>query len=146
MAFFSLSFAQERRQRENELKREAFDRDHKLPEVQPSSRLKIERGGRMGKLLKYDVACFLISLLVLLLLNSKTLFWKSGSSRVTPYRHFQEDIFWCKVLYSLLSFPFSFFTIQPLQQVLTHAAPTGFNAQGACVPFCMAKPIESVQP
>lgn len=153
VAFFCLTFAQERRQRENELKREAYDRQQQEKDGNPdlnakaSTRLKIEvRGGRISSLLKYDVACFIISLFVLLLLNSKTLMGTRGAYEVTAYRHFQEDIFWCKVLYSLFSFPFLIFTIQPLQQVLTHAAPTGFNENGACVPFCLAEPAEPGEP
>ncbi|CAE7033589.1 unnamed protein product [Symbiodinium sp. CCMP2456] len=91
------------------------------------------RGGRLAMLLRYDVSCFALSLFVLFLLTLSTM--ELQDREVTPLRHLQENIFWCKVLYSLLSMPFSLFTIQPLQQVLTHAAPTGFNALGACVPF-----------
>ncbi|CAE7223235.1 unnamed protein product [Symbiodinium sp. CCMP2592] len=91
------------------------------------------RGGRLAMLLRYDVSCFALSLFVLFLLTLSTM--ELREREVTPLRHLQENIFWCKVLYSLLSMPFSLFTIQPLQQVLTHAAPTGFNSLGACVPF-----------
>ena len=101
----------------------------------------------MSSLLNYDVACFAFSLLVLLVLTGGHLMMSKEDHQVTAYRHFQEDIFWCKVLYSLLSMPFALFTIQPLQQVLTHAAPTGFNDFGECVPFRMAeKAIGSVGP
>ncbi|CAE7872681.1 unnamed protein product [Symbiodinium microadriaticum] len=96
------------------------------------------RGGRLAMLLRYDVSCFALSLFVLFLLTLSTM--ELQDREVTPLRHLQENIFWCKVLYSLLSMPFSLFTIQPLQQVLTHAAPTGFNALGACVPFNLPEP------
>lgn len=148
IAFSSLPFAQERRQQANERKRAELDRQSVqsgyLPQPKPdSSRLRIERGGRIASLLKYDVGCFLVSLLLLLLLISGNF---TASGQVTAYRHIQEDIFWCKVLYSLLSMPFSIFTIQPLQQVLTHAAPTGFNEFGVCVPFRMAESSEPTEP
>ena len=96
------------------------------------------RGGRLAMLLRYDVTCFALSLLVLLLLTLST--FELKDREVTLWRHLQENIFWCKVFYSLLSMPFFLFTIQPLQQVLTHAAPTGFNALGACVPFHLPEP------
>ena len=141
IAFLNLQFAQEHRQQ----KRLKLQTEKTSPVSEPaeskSQRLKIDRGGRMSSLLNYDVGCFAFSLLVLLVLTGGNLMMRENH-QVTAYRHFQEDIFWCKVLYSLLSMPFALFTIQPLQQVLTHAAPTGFNDFGECVPFRMAdKPV-----
>eukprot|EP00438_Fugacium_kawagutii_P023674 Skav229466 [mRNA] locus=scaffold2591:78436:79209:- [translate_table: standard] len=141
IAFLNLPFAQEHRQQKR-LKLQTVKDGKGSPVSEPaesqSQRLKIDRGGRMSSLLNYDVACFAFSLLVLLVLSIGNLMVRNEDHQVTVYRHVTEDIFWCKVLYSLLSMPFALFTIQPLQQVLTHAAPTGFNDFGECVPFKMA--------
>eukprot|EP00392_Amoebophrya_sp_AT5.2_P000921 g923.t1 len=40
------------------------------------------------------------------------------------------DIFWGKVLYSLLSFPFLLFTVPGLSRLLTHGIPTGYARNG----------------
>merc|ERR1712039_1066366 len=48
---------------------------------------------------------------------------------------FKEDLFWCKVLYGLLSLPFFPFMIPVFLQVLTHCEFTGYNESGACVAF-----------
>lgn len=149
IAFLNLPFAQEHRQQKRlKLQSQKIEKISQVSESESKSqRLKIDRGGRMSSLLNYDVACFAFSLLVLLVLTGGHLMMSKEDHQVTAYRHFQEDIFWCKVLYSLLSMPFALFTIQPLQQVLTHAAPTGFNDFGECVPFRMAeKAIGSVGP
>jgi len=45
-------------------------------------------------------------------------------------------MFWTTVIYSLLSFPFVFFSLPILKKILTHAEPTGFAPNGECVPIC----------
>eukprot|EP00438_Fugacium_kawagutii_P034064 Skav232739 [mRNA] locus=scaffold1843:196585:198021:- [translate_table: standard] len=40
-------------------------------------------------------------------------------------------------LYSLLSFPFMVFQLPVLSGILTHTIPTGYNAQGLCVPYLL---------
>jgi len=135
IAFLALPYSRERRE---EKRVAALGRSRPATGFEPravteSKDGKGGPGGRLAMLLRYDVSCFALSLFVLFLLTWSTM--ELQEREVTPLRHLQENIFWCKVLYSLLSMPFSLFTIQPLQQVLTHAAPTGFNALGACVPF-----------
>eukprot|EP00437_Effrenium_voratum_P027054 CAMPEP_0181413868 /NCGR_PEP_ID=MMETSP1110-20121109/9202_1 /TAXON_ID=174948 /ORGANISM="Symbiodinium sp., Strain CCMP421" /LENGTH=486 /DNA_ID=CAMNT_0023536711 /DNA_START=21 /DNA_END=1478 /DNA_ORIENTATION=+ len=126
VAFLALPFAQEHRQQ----KRESTRRNNAAESCESPKR---KFGGRLANLLRYDVGCFMLSLLVLFTLTAGNLENRETEVHASAYRHFQENIFWCKVLYSLLSMPFSLFTIQPLQQVLTHTAPTGFNEFGACV-------------
>merc|ERR1712070_356154 len=48
---------------------------------------------------------------------------------------FQANVYWCCVLYSLLSMPFAAFNIPAIHTLLIHGDPTGFNANGACVGF-----------
>jgi len=144
IAFLNLPFAQEHRQQKRLKLQSGPQISEPTPAEANSQRLRIDRGGRMSSLLNYDVACFAFSLLVLVVLSGGNFLLRKEDS-VSAYRHFLENIFWCKVLYSLLSMPFALFTIQPLQQVLTHAAPTGFNDFGECVPFRMAdKPVGSL--
>ncbi|CAE7761811.1 unnamed protein product [Symbiodinium pilosum] len=143
IAFLALPYAREQRAaalakgRSQAPSRVGIDPDRD-PSAGATDTEKGGQGGRLASLLKYDVTCFAISLLVLVVLTLSS--YELPDRHVTLWRHLLENIFWCKVLYSLLSMPFSLFTIQPLQQVLTHAAPTGFNAQGACVPFSLPEP------
>ena len=54
-------------------------------------------------------------------------------------------LFWCRVVYSLTTMPFFVFTLPGLNKILTHAAPTGFNALGQCVPFQVPSPKSEVK-
>eukprot|EP00928_Gymnodinium_smaydae_P023097 TRINITY_DN1918_c2_g1_i1.p1 TRINITY_DN1918_c2_g1~~TRINITY_DN1918_c2_g1_i1.p1 ORF type:complete len:1123 (+),score=256.59 TRINITY_DN1918_c2_g1_i1:88-3456(+) len=93
-------------------------------------------GGRLAKLLWYDMKCLVFSLLVLALLSISNIGYdvvKVGYLMDIP--QFRSNTYWCTVLYSILSFPFAVFMIPGLQNVLTHSNPTGFNEQGACVAF-----------
>jgi len=127
IAFLALPYSREHRE---ERQKAALGRRRLTRSLSQGQK---DQGGRLATLLGYDVSCFALSLLALVLLTWSS--YRQTDREVSLYRHLQENIFWCKVLYSLLSMPFSIFTIQPLQQVLTHAAPTGFNSLGACVPF-----------
>jgi len=100
------------------------------------------KGGRLRHLLRYDVKCFIFSLLVLLLLTGWT--WSRELEHTKQHGfyawlrdspQFKEDFFWCKVLYGLLSLPFLPFMIPLLLQILTHCEFTGYNEKGACVEF-----------
>merc|ERR1712039_436190 len=46
-------------------------------------------------------------------------------------------IYWARVVYALLSLPFLFFWLPGLQGVLTHTRMTGYNQNGACVPYTL---------
>jgi hypothetical protein len=99
----------------------------------------LSKGGRLAKLLWYDVKCFVLTLAVLVLVAVVT--WREGfdgkgfSLWVLNSAHFKEDLFWCKVLYGILSLPFLPFSISFLCKVLTHCEYTGYNEHGACVAF-----------
>lgn len=107
-------------------------------------------GGRMRQLLVYDVRCFAISMAILTALTLATCNVDFLSSR--RFHDFLKDpqlranIYWCKVLYSLSSFPFTFFTIPVFLQVLTHTTPTGFNENGACVQFALPQGKTAAKP
>ncbi|CAK0846808.1 unnamed protein product [Prorocentrum cordatum] len=94
-------------------------------------------GGRLRKLLFYDVKCFVASFLVLLLLTACLCaghFEQGGSLRsLRTDPQFCANVFWCCVMYSLMSLPFVAFSIPGWQAVLVHSDPTGFNGHGACV-------------
>ncbi|CAE8640033.1 unnamed protein product, partial [Polarella glacialis] len=102
-------------------------------------------GGRLRHLLFYDMKCFAVSLLALFLLTAATcddVRLESGVvqqfSQLIGQRQFRENVFWCTVIYSLLSLPFTAFAIPGLQTILTHSDPTGYNRQGACVVWRLA--------
>lgn len=86
-------------------------------------------GGRMWNLLFYDIKCFVVSLMVLILFTALT----CGGDGWFSSPQFRANLYWCKVLYSVTSLPFGFFTIPFFQLVLTHSTRTGFNEHGACV-------------
>merc|ERR1712113_109754 len=46
-------------------------------------------------------------------------------------------IYWARIVYALLSFPFIFFWIPGLQGILTHTRTTGYNRNGICVPYTL---------
>lgn len=116
------------------------------------------RGGRIRRLLCYDIFCFLLScafLAFLLWINAAHL--RPGEK--VPHRHAGvEDlsknvttgfghvaVFWTRVFYSMLSVPFFFFSIPGLNSILTHTTPTGYNRNGRCVP-CILRPMPSEEP
>lgn len=45
----------------------------------------------------------------------------------------RATIYWCRILYALLSLPYVIFTIPLFDVALTHARPTGYDPHGACV-------------
>ncbi|CAK0911082.1 unnamed protein product [Prorocentrum cordatum] len=97
------------------------------------------KGGQLGRLLWYDVRCFALSLAVLAVVAVVT--WRLEYEQqdflhwVLRSAHFREDLFWCKVLYGILSLPFLPFSVSFLLKVLTHCEYTGYNEHGGCVAF-----------
>mmetsp|Transcript_51060 Transcript_51060/g.163412 ORF Transcript_51060/g.163412 Transcript_51060/m.163412 type:complete len:939 (-) Transcript_51060:118-2934(-) len=96
-------------------------------------------GGRLRHLLFYDMKCFAASFMLLGLLTGVTCadhFWGGNSTQsLFADPQFCANVFWCCVLYSILSLPFASFAIPGWQAVLTHSDPTGYNRFGACVAF-----------
>lgn len=91
------------------------------------------KGGRLLRLLWWDLGCFSFCCCGLAALQYVT---KAELDSKT----FRANIFWCRVMYSLTAFPFFFFAIPGLRQVLTHAEPTGFSRNGRCVPLIIGSP------
>eukprot|EP00929_Paragymnodinium_shiwhaense_P058186 TRINITY_DN29138_c0_g1_i2.p1 TRINITY_DN29138_c0_g1~~TRINITY_DN29138_c0_g1_i2.p1 ORF type:complete len:795 (-),score=140.13 TRINITY_DN29138_c0_g1_i2:153-2537(-) len=85
------------------------------------------RGGRLRRLLRYDVCCFIASFLVVAAMHI-------GAPELTQ-NDLRAALYWCRVVYALLSLPFSLFVLPVFQQLLTHCIVTGFNEHGACVEF-----------
>lgn len=52
--------------------------------------------------------------------------------------HFRAVLYWCRVLYGLLSAPFLVFLAPVVPRLLTHARPTAYNLAGDTVPFVAA--------
>eukprot|EP00929_Paragymnodinium_shiwhaense_P106397 TRINITY_DN71737_c0_g1_i1.p1 TRINITY_DN71737_c0_g1~~TRINITY_DN71737_c0_g1_i1.p1 ORF type:complete len:876 (+),score=221.20 TRINITY_DN71737_c0_g1_i1:120-2747(+) len=98
---------------------------------------KAARGGRLGRLLWYDMACFLTTVLVFLSLSAAT--WGVGLwddlslLQVALDWRFGANLFWARVFYSFTTLPFVVFYLPIVAKVLTHAEPTGYNELGLCV-------------
>eukprot|EP00929_Paragymnodinium_shiwhaense_P076453 TRINITY_DN39314_c0_g1_i1.p1 TRINITY_DN39314_c0_g1~~TRINITY_DN39314_c0_g1_i1.p1 ORF type:complete len:335 (+),score=45.84 TRINITY_DN39314_c0_g1_i1:158-1162(+) len=105
-----------------------------------------ERGGRLARLLTWDLACFALSLC---LLACMTYLGTSETHSTSTPQHsayleymegswqFRTSVFFARVFYSVLSFPFVAFMIPGLNGVLTHTTATGYNRQGMCVPYVL---------
>mmetsp|Transcript_18099 Transcript_18099/g.32822 ORF Transcript_18099/g.32822 Transcript_18099/m.32822 type:complete len:720 (+) Transcript_18099:62-2221(+) len=104
----------------------------------------LTRGGRLGTLLRYDVCCFFTSWAIVFVVNilsyQPEAAAQSHHSKVVAAK---AAIFWCRVIYALLSLPFAFFIIPVLSMLLTHTVRTGFNENGACVQFAYPRPSSS---
>jgi len=103
------------------------------------------RGGRLRWLLRYDMVAFALSLATYVPIYMV----KSGESQDENRRHPQqallhakETVYWCRILYSLLSLPFVLFAVPLCGRVLTHSVYTGYNEFGACVEFRYREPTE----
>jgi hypothetical protein len=91
------------------------------------------RGGRIGRLLRYDLCMFTLSSFLFLVI------YVAGEEHSEPsHRKFtraKQTIFWCRILYSIFSLPFVIFVIPGLGRVLTHSVQTGYDSTGACLDF-----------
>lgn len=108
-----------------------------------------EKGGRLQGLLGYDVVCFLLSTALcgfLTYVDASHLRPGGLPQQPAGWAEMQGDadtweghtaIFWARVFYAFLSFPFVVFLIPGLNSVLTHTTATGFNRNGLCVPFML---------
>jgi len=120
----------------------------------PRKTLHPGRGGRLQGLLLWDVVSFILSFLFMItLMFTDILHWRPGgdpaviespletlelAARTKDY----SALFWARVLYAFLSFPFTLFLIPGLSSVLTHTTPTGFNRNGVCVPSVQRPKLE----
>mmetsp|Transcript_3087 Transcript_3087/g.8766 ORF Transcript_3087/g.8766 Transcript_3087/m.8766 type:complete len:536 (-) Transcript_3087:97-1704(-) len=111
---------------------------------------KPRRGGRLGGLLYYDLAVFVINGAVVVAICVSALDGDSLSDltddQQEEYWNFVgTTLYWCRVTYALLTFPFVLFSLPILKKILTHAYPTGFNRVGKAVPM-KPTPREYVPP
>ncbi|CAD7948220.1 unnamed protein product [Amoebophrya sp. A120] len=90
-----------------------------------------KRGGRILPLLVYDMYCFLFGVLFVVLLAAN----RGGDTSLFDTSELGAEVFWGKVVYSLLSFPFIAFTLPGLSRLLTHSIPTGYTKSGYVKPF-----------
>merc|ERR1712079_701819 len=95
------------------------------------------RGGRLGGLLHYDVVCFVISFCAMapLYVMAEEQEEVQGVALAEHWLRAKAVLYWCQVLYALLSLPFALFIIPVFSWLLTHATFTGYNENGACVEF-----------
>jgi len=107
------------------------------------------RGGRLAGLLGYDFICFLLScafLAGLVYLDVSHLrpggkdvgdMDEAGLKQEMRSWIFKVNLFWARVFYAFLSFPFVIFMIPGINSILTHTTATGYNRQGVCVPYML---------
>merc|ERR1712216_329047 len=107
---------------------------------------KHQKGGRLAKLLSWDLLCFALSLGLLAFMvhygtsetnEGRTVLGQEEYESYMSTWEFRTSIFFARVFYSLLSFPFIIFMIPGLNGILTHTTATGYNRQGMCVPFVL---------
>jgi len=101
----------------------------------------VRKGGRIRFLMRWDLCCFVACWVTL------APFYFASSYHImsevphhTKIVHAKQTIFWCRILYSLLSLPFVIFVIPGLGRVLTHSLITGFDSTGACREFAFPEP------
>jgi len=100
----------------------------------------VSQGGKLRRLLRYDVVCFLLSLSV---------FTCSYALRVTQHDddhdmlHLKAALYWGNCLYALLSLPFSIFVVPVFAGLLTHSVTTGFDEDGILQEFALEEETEA---
>eukprot|EP00415_Alexandrium_ostenfeldii_P001112 UN1112 len=96
----------------------------------------LTQGGRLWRLLRYDVVCFALSVTVFTI--EYAVYAVSEGLEESVHAHVTRAkavIYWGNCLYALLSLPFAFFIIPGLTRLLTHSAITGYNRHGELVEF-----------
>lgn len=91
------------------------------------------RGGRLGKLLFYDMRCFLLALFLLMGLAAVRPGWGALAAGAWNGPELRAEAFWAKVLHAYLALPFAVFAVPLVGKILTHSDATGFDATGACM-------------
>jgi hypothetical protein len=93
------------------------------------------KGGGLRRFLWYDT--FTVVLCLGLLLLAFYLQETTDVDDVLDLNNWllQLNLYWIKVTYLLLAFPFLFLKLPFVDSVLLHARPTGYNPYGKCVPL-----------
>jgi len=113
------------------------------------------RGGRLGNLLAYDLLAFALSCAFLFMLayvdqthlrpgGEETVLEDPGEALTGEVGtwQFRTAVFWARVFYAFLAFPFTIFKLPLLSGILTHTTATGYNRQGLCVPYLLHPVLE----
>lgn len=109
-----------------------------------------DRGGRLGQLLFYDFLSFLASCsFLVVLIYTDIAHLRPGGKRESfkPSHaelehewaswHFRVAFFFTRMIYAFFALPFLPMYLPGLSTILTHTIPTGYNRNGACVPFIL---------
>lgn len=113
-----------------------------------------DKGGRLRRWLGYDLVCFVGSVIVCYIIMCVDLgHLRPGDDDKSGFPEMQTivgesikeaerwtghaAVFWARIWYALLSLPFLIFWIPGLQGILTHTRLTGYNKNGACVPYML---------
>lgn len=103
------------------------------------------RGGRLRWLLRYDMVAFALSVATYVPIYAVKSEESHAENRRHPHMalvHAKETVYWCRILYSLLSLPFVLFAVPLFARVLTRSVCTGYDEFGACVEFRYREPTE----
>jgi hypothetical protein len=98
------------------------------------------QGGVIHSMLRRDLKCFIVSLLPLIVVSiftTKVHQAESLSELLSEVEspQFKANAYWSCVLWCILSLPFFILCIPGFDAMLTHSDYTGFNENGACVPY-----------
>jgi len=96
------------------------------------------RGGYLPYIMKYDMLCFGLTFALFILAITVRAYRVEGPNWNTYQWKFHADLYWLRVFYGLLNFPFIIFILPFVSDFLLHLKPTGYNRAGECVP--MVKP------
>eukprot|EP00932_Pfiesteria_piscicida_P004222 SRR837773.14123.p1 GENE.SRR837773.14123~~SRR837773.14123.p1 ORF type:complete len:254 (-),score=65.63 SRR837773.14123:97-858(-) len=108
----------------------------------------VRKGGRLRFLMRWDLVCFVGSWIFMLPFYVASSYHPltAEAGPEASYRasivHAKATVFWCRILYSLLSLPFVIFVIPGLGRVLTHSMVSGYDRTGACQEFAYPVPVK----
>eukprot|EP00941_MAST-03F_sp_MAST-3F-sp1_P003258 g3258.t1 len=91
-------------------------------------RRKAKRGGRLPQMLFYDTIIVVLSLLLVIIT------YIAGHTFDIVEWQLNATLYWIKVFYGLLCFPFVFFKLPVLERFLLHTSKTGYDELGYTLP------------
>lgn len=117
------------------------EKDEKAEGVDSSGR---EEVSRLRKLLLWDMFWFLIAAVVVVFFFITFDYYDPEDDSVEPEPltnpfevfqnwRFRAHIYWIKVFYSFMTFPFMLWSLPVLSSLVSHAKPTGYSPNGHCI-------------
>jgi hypothetical protein len=100
------------------------------------------RGGRLAWWVLYDTIVFAIIItlaLIAMFASNKKVYERDTAEYRRQEWTFKATLFYLTIIWGLLSFPYIFFKMPVMFQLLTHAKATGYTRLGRCVPVMPAK-------